>query len=109
MMGRYSGKDNFPFFLVGLLFVEERDVSYHAGDLASRATNELVDEFPFLILKFVESDFDQLVVLQGFRDGPYEHVGDTLLADDDKGIEMVAHLAEILALGTIEFNHDCFR
>ena len=88
-----SGKNDLPLFRIGLLLVEEGHVADHARDMATGTALYLIGQFTFFVLELVEPNFDKLVVFQYLRDSSHDHVGDTLLTDDNQWVEVVAHLS----------------
>lgn len=80
----------------------------HTRYLASRPFLYFSSERTLLLFELIKPDLDQFVVFQSVRNRTDEHIGHALLANNDIRIEVVAEFAQILTLGTGEFNHGAF-
>ncbi len=68
------------------------------GDFATGALGDFRCQFFLGAFVFIKPDFDQFVDVERFIDGSNQRVGDTVLADEDDGLQVVGQAAEPFAL-----------
>ena len=86
------------FLGIGMLSVQDADVSDGAYQMAGGLRTDFVREFLFPVLQIIELDLDQLVGIEGLNHRVNQRIGNTPFAHQNKWFESVSLGFEIFPL-----------